>query len=308
MSQLNQCCNRKIAIKVPQVDEYHDLVYSQVKGRWDTQELKMSLLVPRTEQLKPAVLYLPGGGFTEANLHKLIQLKLVLAEAGVVVASATYRTIPANLSAMVTDAKQALAYLYQQAAVYRIDPNKIAVIGDSAGGYLAQLLGTISQTPAISQTQVQSKQNQVAAVVSLYGFSNLLLMGADPKRPEFDPAAPTMLMLNGVSLAPQKPLMPAEITERARQASPLFKLHSGIPPFLLMHGDADQLVPLAQTQDMATAMRQAGLDAKEIILTGAGHGTAEWYQPEVAYLIRDWLLEKLDWDSGPLDLKQQTTL
>ncbi|MFT8748229.1 hypothetical protein [Liquorilactobacillus nagelii] len=41
MSQLNQCCNRKVAIKVPQVDEYHDLVYSQVKGRWDTQELKM---------------------------------------------------------------------------------------------------------------------------------------------------------------------------------------------------------------------------------------------------------------------------
>lgn len=299
---------KKIVVEVPQVDEYHDLVYSQIKQRWDTEELKMSLLVPRTEELKPAVLYLPGGGFTEANQHKLIQLKTRLAEAGMVVASAAYRTIPSGFPTMVFDAKRALRYLVQHAATYRIDPKKIVILGDSAGGYLAQLLGATSQTAEFLPSKMSLEETRVAAVVSLYGFSNLLLMGADPTRPEYDPAAPTMLMLNGVSLKPKEKVSRAEIIDKAKKASPLFNLHAGMPSFLLMHGDADKLVPVAQTQAMTAAMEQAGLDVKQIILTGAGHGTAEWYQPQLADLIRDWLLKKLNWKVDLVSLKQQTTL
>lgn len=125
-----------------QIDNIGDVVYRQVKSTRSVRQLHMSLLVPRTNELKPAIVYFPGGGFLTAERDKFISMRLALAEAGFVVAAAEYRTIPDIFPAPVLDAKAAVRYLRQHASEYGIDPVRIGVLGDSAGGWLAQMMGT----------------------------------------------------------------------------------------------------------------------------------------------------------------------
>lgn len=101
----------------------------------------MTLLVPRTRELKPAIVYYPGVGFTSADYEKFIEMRMALAKAGFVVASAEYRTVPDRYPAFINDANAAVRYLRAHAEQFNIDPDRIGVIGDSAGGYVAQMMG-----------------------------------------------------------------------------------------------------------------------------------------------------------------------
>ncbi|STW31990.1 lipase/esterase [Klebsiella michiganensis] len=76
------------------IDALNDIVYSQVKSTVAVRQLHMSLLVPRNGDLKPAIIYFPGGGFTSAAWNKFIEMRMALAAAGFVVAAAEYRTVP----------------------------------------------------------------------------------------------------------------------------------------------------------------------------------------------------------------------
>jgi len=122
------------------IDALNDIVYSQVKSTVAVRQLHMSLLVPRNGDLKPAIIYFPGGGFTSAAWNKFIEMRMALAAAGFVVAAAEYRTVPDTFPAPVIDGKAAVRYLREHAAEYGIDPSRIGVLGDSAGGYMAQML------------------------------------------------------------------------------------------------------------------------------------------------------------------------
>lgn len=117
-----------------QIDAISGIVYSQITTARETRPLHMSLLVPRTDAPKPAIIYFPGGGFTSANHDKYIQMRMALAEAGFVVAAAEYRVVPDTFPAPVNDGKAAVRYLRQHAETYGIDPARIGVLGDSAGG------------------------------------------------------------------------------------------------------------------------------------------------------------------------------
>lgn len=129
------------------IDALNDIVYSQVKSTVAVRQLHMSLLVPRNGDLKPAIIYFPGGGFTSAAWNKFIEMRMALAAAGFVVAAAEYRTVPDTFPAPVIDGKAAVRYLREHAAEYGIDPSRIGVLGDSAGGYMAQMLGKVRTSP-----------------------------------------------------------------------------------------------------------------------------------------------------------------
>ncbi|MQS52075.1 alpha/beta hydrolase [Companilactobacillus mishanensis] len=299
-----------VDIKMPQVDEYHDITYTQVPQGTNIRELKMSLLIPRTSQLKPAVLYFPGGGFTAANYHKFIQLRLALANKGMVVAAAEYRVIPDQFPAIMHDAKRALQYLYKNAELFGIDTSKIAVLGDSAGGYLSQFMGTTSDSKDVLPHGVTQAETKVAAVVSMYGISDLMRIGDGIDGTEAfhaGPTSPEAILVNGVSFGTDLSAGIQENPEKAREASPIDYIHPGLPPFLLMHGDKDVVVSCKQAEYMATALRDRGNEVKQVLVHGAGHGTPEWFQPTMIDFITDWLCEKLDWkDKVKLNISTQT--
>lgn len=167
----------KVEISEGQIDVISGVIYSQILSTRSNRPLKMTLLVPRTKTPKPAIVYFPGGGFTSADYEKFIEMRMALAKAGFVVAAAEYRTVPDKFPALVVDGKAAVRYLRAHASQLGIDPGRIGVIGDSAGGYLSQMVGTTNGEKEFDKGDYLDQSSDVQAAVTIYGISNLLNIG-----------------------------------------------------------------------------------------------------------------------------------
>lgn len=289
---------KHISIQTPKIIHRVDVVYHQEIQ--SGVQLKLDLLIPDTSDEKPAILFLPGGGFTSADYHKTLPLRLFLAQKGYVVASAAYRPVPEQFPTLVHDAKYALHFLYEQAEALQITREQIVVMGDSAGGYLTQLLMVTAGTSQLLPNDIPVDHTQVAACVSLYGFSNLLKM---TNLTQFQPGtifsnqdklSPEKVLLKGASADKATPYTAEELYQLAKQASPLHYVHtkSTFAPILLMHGDQDHLVPMAQSTEMYTALTKSSTKADYWMIAGADHGSVEFSQLELFEAIADWLSQQ----------------
>lgn len=244
----------KVNITVPKVNEYHDIGYSQIKENDTVREMRMSLLVPEIDKPKPAVIYFPGGGFTSANYHKFVQMRTAIAQRGIVVAAAEYRAVPNVFPAILNDGKNALGYLRRNAKKYGVDPTRIAVLGDSAGGYLAQFLGTTAEKSEFMPDTGEVVDTTVSAVVSLYGISDLLTIGKGLNTDFHASTTSTeALLVNGVSFGEDTANAITDVEENAKFASPIDHVKKGLAPFLLMHGDSDTVVSPYQAEEIGRA-------------------------------------------------------
>lgn len=284
----------KVTGSRPRVDEYSDITYYQAPVLKDLRSLRMQLLVPAIKGPKSAILYFPGGGFTTAGYHKFIQYRLALAQAGFVVAAAEYRPIPDVFPTIIEDGKHALQYLHRNAKRLGIDRHRIATFGDSAGGYLAQLVGVTSRTEELKPDDVAPDETEVAAVGSLYGFADLGAIGGPNNQEVHDvPTAPETILLRGVSMLEDKTTRISAISDDVRRASPLNYVTEAVPPVLLMHGTNDRVVDPTESTTMYERLRKVGCDVTYTQVEGAGHGTVEWYQEEVIDSVVQWFIEHL---------------
>ncbi|AVR01420.1 alpha/beta hydrolase [Pluralibacter gergoviae] len=274
------------------VDALNDIVYSQVKSATDVRQLHMSLLVPRNNKLKPAIVYFPGGGFTSASWHKYIAMRMALANAGFVVASAEYRTVPDTFPAPVVDGKAAVRYLREHAAEYGIDPKRIGVLGDSAGGYLAQMVALTGGEKRFEQGDYLTQSSAVQAAATLYGISDLRNIGEGfpevVQNVHRSPAVTEALLVNGTAFRDFPGAAIGSDEKKALAASPMGHLSGKKPPFLIMHGSADTLVSPLQSQQLYNALKKAGDRADYVILAGAEHGDDTWYQTPVIERVVNW--------------------
>ena len=304
------------------IEAVNGVVYSQKLSDTSVRQLHMNLLIPQRSRgvaevslggisgLRPAVVYFPGGGFLSSRPDRYVQLRMALAEAGFVVASVEYRTVPDRFPSMVEDGRTAVRFLRAHAPGLGIDPGRIGVLGHSAGGYLAMMTGFSLPEDGWDGTEwryapdyggipagedcgkIAAVSSQVQAVASIYGISDLRDIGADfpaeVQRIHHSPAAAEALMLHG---AAYKDFPGASITEdpqAAFAASPAAHVRSGLPPVLLMHGTSDTLVSPSQTARMHSALEAAGVPVDYYTVAGAGHGGPHWLQPEVIGTIVDW--------------------
>ncbi|WP_425032704.1 alpha/beta hydrolase fold domain-containing protein [Pantoea agglomerans] len=284
-----------------QIDNIGDVVYRQVKSTRSVRQLHMSLLVPRTNELKPAIVYFPGGGFLTAERDKFISMRLALAEAGFVVAAAEYRTIPDIFPAPVLDAKAAVRYLRQHASEYGIDPARIGVLGDSAGGWLAQMMGTTNGDKTFNKGDFPDQSSDVQAVATLYGISDLRSIGEGfpdaIQKVHQSPAVTEALLVNGAAFRDFAGASVTDEPEKALYASPVGHLKGVKPPFLIMHGSNDTLVSPEQSANLYNALKKAGDRAEYVLIEGAEHGDYRWYQPEVITKVTHWFRQAL---GGPV--------
>lgn len=284
----------------PKITHRVDLVYKQelTSGL----QLRMDLLIPETNALHPAILFLPGGGFTTADYHKTLPLRLYLAQAGYVVASAAYRPIPEQFPTLLHDAKAALAFLHEQAESLAIDRKKIVVMGDSAGGYLTQMLWATANTDQLLPETIPVAFTDLAVAVSLYGFSNLLTMTNTTQfQPENmfsnqDKLSPEKILLKGASADKSETYDATQLYELAKCASPIHYVHpkSRFKPLLLLHGNHDQLVPSEQSTQMYTAVKSTQTDVEYWIINDADHGSVEFSQRSLFKDISEWLTKRLE--------------
>ena len=239
----------------------------------------------------------PGGGFTSADHEKFTEMRYALARAGFVVAAAEYRTVPNRFPALLEDGKAALRYLRAHAEELGIDPERIGVLGDSAGGYLVEMLGTTSGEKGWDKGDFLEESSDVSAVVSFYGISDLMTIGeglgeADAKV-HASPAVTEALLVHGAAFRDFPGMSILSDKEKAMAASPLGHVDGKEPPFFLWHGTDDKLVSPMQSARMFEALRKAGVDVRYRLVEGAGHGDLVWYQAPVIREVTAWFTEKL---------------
>ena len=191
----------KVDVTDGRIDTISGIIYSQLPTQRSIRQLRMTVMTPRTKARKPAVVYFPGGGFTSADHEKFIEMRHALARAGFVVAAAEYRTVPVKFPALVEDGKAAVRYLRAHADEYGIDPERIGVIGDSAGGYLVQMLGATNGEKAFDKGDFTNVSSDVQAVCTIYGISDLTSIGEglDPAQAKVhaSPAVTEALLVHG---------------------------------------------------------------------------------------------------------------
>jgi len=248
-----------------------------------TGELKLDLYLPPEPPAQPVplLIWIHGGGWSEGG-RGFCPLA-PLARQGFAVASISYRLSgQAKFPAQIEDCKAAVRWLRAHAADYGYDPQRIGACGESAGGLLAGLLGTASSAPEWGDkgAGADGVSSAVQAVVGLCPATDLtqddfeqadvpgLLQSGDPKQVALGKLIRSRVTV--VEAALGGPL--AEHRELARAMSPLTHVTSDDPPFFLVHGDNDRLVPLSQSVALQEALRRAGVKVELLVVPGAGHG------------------------------------
>lgn len=282
----------------PIIDVISHVVYSQIKSQRSIQQLRMTLLVPRTDAPKPTIVYFPGGGFTSAIHDKYLQMRMALAKQGFVVAAVEYRTIPAQFPAPVVDGKSAIRYLREHAHEYGIDVTRIGVLGDSAGGYVAQMVAMTADIQKWEQGQYLNHSSEVQAATTIYGISNLLNIGENLgntiDQVHASVSVPEALLLHGIAYHSFPGATISSDPEKALNASPMGHLDGHKPPFLILHGSADPLVSPKQSEQLYKALKAHHQGADYWLVKGAKHGDAYWYQPQLINRVVQWFSDKLN--------------
>ncbi|MFE9635584.1 alpha/beta hydrolase fold domain-containing protein [Streptomyces sp. NPDC006463] len=238
----------------------------------------LDVQLPAGEGPFPVVVWIHGGGWLEGDRRyppPTVPAALLhgsVLTAGLALVSIDYRhSLEAPFPAQLHDVKAAIRYVRRFAADLGIDPERIGVWGESAGGHLAALAGLVGPGSAggaeLEGTEgVGSGETGVLAVVDWYGCSDLAALAAHPMPP----------MPPGVEFPdPYEALLGGTEAERpalARAASPV--TYAGgphLPPFLLVHGTADGLVPYSQSEALAGALEDAGGEVTLEPVDGADH-------------------------------------
>lgn len=280
-----------------QIDTISGIIYHQAFSLNSVRQLRMTIMVPRTTVKKPALVYLPGGGFTTAAWEKFIELRTALAREGFVVAAAEYRTVPDKFPALLEDAKAAVRYLRANAERFNIDADHIGVIGDSAGGYLSMMTACTNGERKFDVGENLEFSSAVQAAVSFYGISDLRSigegLGAEIEAVHHSPAVTEALLVHGPAF---NTFAGADIfsdPQKADEASPLHHVDGNEPPMLLLHGAQDKLVSPLQSVKLFKALQERGEDAQYILVENAAHGDAPWYQDAVIDKVVQFCKDKL---------------
>ncbi|MBP2656443.1 MAG: lipase [Firmicutes bacterium] len=283
-----------VQIKHPVIQLISDVVYEQVPMRgYDNVAMQMDVLKPKKAEKMPAIVFITGGGFINANKDSYIQQRMALAEAGYVVASIEYRVAPtAKFPQPLEDVKAAIRYLKANADKFNINANKIGVLGESAGGYLSAMAGTTNGTKLFDKGENLNQNSNIQAVVDIYGLSDLTRVGADfskeVQEAHKSAGATEALWVNGSSVFGGKDGGILANPEEAKAANPLTYISKKTPPFLLMHGDKDTLVSPSQTEILHQALVAHGIESTRYVVRGAQHGGVYWVQPEVMQVVIDF--------------------
>ena len=228
----------------------------------DGQHLQLNLARPKeTTGKKPAVLCIHGGGFRGGKRDRWDGLCRKLAERGYVAATVTYRLAPKyQFPAAVHDVKAGVRWLRANAEKYGIDPQRIGVVGDSAGGHLVQFLGVTGGVREFEGDGGYPEQSsRVTCVVNYYGPSDLTKSYGK----SVDAAVVLPMWLGGDNIQQR---------HRHIQASPLYWVTPDAAPTLLIHGTKDPYVAYEQAVWIHDRLKAADVDVTLLTFPDAGHG------------------------------------
>lgn len=180
------------------------------------------------------------------------------------------------------DMQRAVRFIRFHAADYAIDPNRLGVSGGSAGGHLSLMLGTRGGpgNPG-AQDPIDRESSAVRCVACFFPPTDFLNYG----KPGVDGVGVGILKDFKPAFGPQSDT-PEGRQKLGREISPIYYVTSNMPPTLIIHGNADPLVPIQQSESFVERAKEVGATAKLIVKEGKSHGWPNW-QADIVFCA-DW--------------------
>lgn len=253
--------------------DFSNIIYTHVANT----NLTLDAHVPNGPGPFPAVILVHGGGWVAGDKQQYITyIFKPLSDANFAWFSINYRLAPQyKFPADAEDVEEAIRWVKNNASIYKVDPARIALIGESAGGHLVSYVGARHRP-----------ENSVAAVVSMYGVHDFITASIDWK-----PIPDEIMKLFGISA------VDADSAPKLVKASPVIYINKDMPPYLLIHGSKDEDVPYQQSVEMCDKMKRAGASCELLTVEGAPHGMDHWEShPEWLWYKKalvDWLNKTL---------------
>ncbi len=217
------------------IEEIKDVEYKNVNGK----SLQMDFYRPKNADGQlPLLLFIHGGGWKSGKRSDYLVYLTSFAQKGYMTATVTYRLKRDSIyPAAVEDVTDAVKWLFENGENFGYDPNRIALIGGSAGAHLAMLTGYGWENPA-SQNTGETHSSRIKAVVNIYGPVDLTT--------EYARNQPLVIGFIGHAYS-EKP-------ELYHEASPITYLNRSCPPTLILHGTSDTLVPISQSDTLKSRL------------------------------------------------------
>ena len=244
-------------------------------GRPGDHPLLLDAYVPEGSALHPAVILIHGGGWSSGKRDDMAFLFEPLGSAGFACFTISYRLAPEHRwPACLEDVRTAIRWVKAHAAEYQADPDRIALIGYSAGGHLACFAA------------VQADETE--RVQGVVGF-------APPTDHEADNDRRGGLSLSMQKLLDRSPAIDDQSRRILRRISPIQYVNAGLPPFLLIHGTEDTSVPYSQSTQFMAKLNHYAAPCKLITIEGAGHRITDWESRHPGFLEETaaWLKQTL---------------
>ena len=260
-----------------------DITFSQVPGWFEAsgRDLKMSIICPKVvenHEKLPVIVWLCGGAYLDMDENVWLPQMVRLAQRGFVIASPQYRTSnQAEWPAPLIDVKSAVRYLRAKADRYAIDPQRISIMGESAGGTFAALCSVTNGNTIYDAGDHMEYSSDVQKVVDLYGLVDFeMFRDLMDKVPAYnDPVARAVWYFR----------------DHAKEGSALRQVTEQTPPTIIFHGTDDELVPTEQSKLYYEALQACGVRSDLYIVEGAVHGDDLFYQENIYDIITDFLNE-----------------
>jgi acetyl esterase/lipase len=259
-------------------DSFLDIPYGSQSG-----SQKLDLFLPANGTAPyPVLTVFHGGGWSIGDKRAgITELAAPFLARGYAVASANYRlTGEAIFPSQIFDSKAVIRWLRANANEYKIDPDRIMASGDSAGAYLAVMLGASAGVKELEDLSIGNAgvSSQVNAVVEWYGPVDFALLDAhhiqlgQSGRHDNDDSPESKMLGNVISKVP----------ETCRKANPLNYINSTVPPFYIQHGKADDAVPYLQSVLLAEALKKViGIENVQLeLIEGIGHMHPQHFSAE----------------------------
>jgi len=258
---------RKSRVPLPQ---FKGVTHKNLKyARLNRKPLLLDLYLPDkpTPHPLPVIVWVHGGGWLAGSKDRTPAKYMV--NDGYAVASINYRlSTEAAFPAQIHDCKAAVRWLRANAKKYNLDPKHIGAWGGSAGGHLVALLGTSGDVKELEGKMGNLKySSRIQAVSDWFGPTDLLQMDkyapANRKIIHNNPNSPESLLIGG-------PIQ--QNREKVAMANPITYVTKDDPPFFIVHGDKDPIVPHHQSEILHQALKKAGVQTTLHTVKGAGHG------------------------------------